>query len=98
MIHIRQRINITADSPDQPLPLKAFHCHVLLDKESEHSKKPVPSRKVTKDIIDNTFRQIQHEVKRLVENRLDQMRNTPALAGLIINPKVGARRRKQSKL
>ena len=91
-------VGITADSPDQPLALKAFHCQVLLDKESDHPKKPVPSRKVTKEVIDNTFRQIQQDVKRLVENRLDQMRNTPTLAPLIINPKVGARRRKQSKL
>lgn len=28
---------ITADSPDQPLPLKAFHCQVLLDQESDYS-------------------------------------------------------------
>jgi type IV secretory pathway TraG/TraD family ATPase VirD4 len=91
-------VGITADSPDQPLPLKAFHCQVLLDQESDHSEKPIPSRKVTKEVIDNTFRQIQHDTKRLVENRLDQMRNTPTLAPLIINPKVGARRRKQSKL
>ncbi|HET6256666.1 MAG TPA: YWFCY domain-containing protein [Puia sp.] len=91
-------VGITADSPDQPLPLKAFHCQILLDPESDVQESPMPSKKVTKEIVDKTFRQIQHEVKRLVEDRLDQMRNTPTLAPLILNPKVGARRRKQTKL
>jgi hypothetical protein len=91
-------VGITADSPDQPLPLKAFHCQVLLEQESDALRRPLPSKKVTKDVIDNTFQQIQYDAKRLVENRLDQMRNTPTLAPLILNPKVGARRRKQTKL
>jgi hypothetical protein len=91
-------VGITADSPDQPLPLKAFHCQILLELEPDDLKRPLPSVKITKDVIDKTFQQIQHDAKRLVENRLDQMRNTPSLAPLIINPKVGARRRKQSKL
>jgi hypothetical protein len=91
-------VGITADSPDQPLPLKAFHCQIQLQPELEDLKRPLPSRKVTKEVIDNTFQQIQRDAKRIVENRLDQMRNTPSLAPLIINPKVGARRRKQSKL
>jgi YWFCY protein/Type IV secretion-system coupling protein DNA-binding domain len=91
-------VGITADSPDQPLPLKAFHCQILLEPEPDDLKRPLPSVKITKDVVDKTFKQIQHDAKRLVENRLDQMRNTPSLAPLIINPKVGARRRKQSKL
>lgn len=91
-------VGITADSPDQPLPLKAFHCQILLEPEPDDLKRPLPSRKVTKEVIDNTFQQIQRDAKRIVENRLDQMRNTPSLAPLIINPKVGARRKKQSKL
>jgi len=48
--------------------------------------------------IDNNFRQIQNQTKRIVENRLDQMRNTPTLAPLILNSKTSARRRKQTKL
>jgi len=32
-----------------------------------------------------------------VENRLNDMRNNPNLSRLILNPKVGTRRRKQTK-
>ena len=91
-------VGITADSPSQPMPLKAFHCHVKLGPESALADAAMPVNKVTAEIVDKTFQQIQEEVKRLVEDRLDQMRNTPSLARLILNPKVGARRKKQTKL
>jgi hypothetical protein len=91
-------VGITADSPDQPLVLKAFHCQVKLENEPPMPNTPMPIKKVTKEVIDKTFQQIQEEVKRLVEDRLEQMRQTPTLARLILNPKVGARRKKQTKL
>ncbi len=87
---------ITADTPDQPMPLKAVHCHVLLDKSEPDQDLPLPSKMVPKEIVDFIFQQIQDDVKRLVEKRLDHMRNTPALSRLIINPKVGARRNKKN--
>ena len=89
---------ITADSPDQPLPLKAFHCRVRLDRESSDRNHPLPSKKVSMEIINQTFRRIQAEAKQIVGNRLDHMRNNADLNKLILNPKVGARRRKQNKL
>ena len=91
-------VGITADSPDQPLNLKAFHCKIGLNAQPPHSETKVPSRRVPKEMIDENFQQIQHEAKRIVENRLEQMRNTPSLAPLILNPKTGARHRKQTKL
>lgn len=91
-------VGITADSPSQPMPLKAFHCQVKLENEPPMADAPMPVNKIPKEVVDKTFQQIQEEVKRLVEDRLEQMRNTPTLARLILNPKVGARRRKQTKL
>jgi hypothetical protein len=93
-------VGITADSPDQPMPLKAFHCQVQLEHKHDAPSPapPMPVKQVPKDVIDNTFRQIQEEVKLLVSVRLEEMRQTPSLASLILNPKVGARRRKQTKL
>ncbi|MDO6431543.1 YWFCY domain-containing protein [Flavitalea sp. BT771] len=88
-------VGITADSPDQPMPLKAFHCQITLEQPTQEKEKPTPSRTVRKEVQEQTFRQIQNEVKRIVEKRLDHMRNTPALSNLIINPKVGARRKKK---
>ncbi|HEY4064144.1 MAG TPA: YWFCY domain-containing protein [Puia sp.] len=91
-------VGITADSPDQPMPLKAFHCQIHIEQEWPSKEPPLPSKNISRELLDQTFRQVQDETKRIVENRLDQMRNTPSLAGLIINPKVGARKKKQSKL
>lgn len=90
-------VGITADSPDQPLPLKAFHCQIKLENEPRQPPPPMPTKKVSKETIDKTFQRIQEEVKLLVDIRLEEMRQIPALASLILNPKVGARRRKQAK-
>ena len=91
-------VGITADSPDQPMALKAFHCQIKLDHETPGKEHPLPSKPLSKDVINQAFQQIQDEAKRIVENRLEHMRNNPILARLIINPKVGARRKKQTKL
>jgi len=89
---------ITADSPDQPMPLKAFHCQVKLEPQPARTDNPLPSKKVSTEAVNQVFQQIQEEAKRIVENRLNDMRSNPTLARLILNPKVGARRRKQTKL
>ncbi|HWB93113.1 MAG TPA: hypothetical protein VG605_14725, partial [Puia sp.] len=91
-------VGITADSPDQPMPLKAFHCQIKLERDTALPAASLPIKKVSREVIDQTFQQIQEKVKRLVEDRSEQMRQTPTLARLILNPKVGARRRKQTKL
>jgi hypothetical protein len=91
-------VGITADSPSQPMPLKAFHCHVKLGPETPEAEASMPVKKISKEVVERRFQQIQEETKRLVEHRLDQMRNTPNLARLVLNPKVGARRKKQTKL
>jgi hypothetical protein len=89
-------VGITADSPDQPMPLKAFHCQITLDPETAGEDRPLPVEKVSQELVNFTFQQIQDDVKRLVEKRLEYMRNTPALSRLIINPKAGARRKKHA--
>jgi len=91
-------VGITADSPDQPLPLKAFHCQIKVDPQPAHTDSPRPSQKVSKETVNQVFQRIQQETKQLVGNRLDYMRTKTELNKLILNPKVGARRRKQTKL
>lgn len=91
-------VGITADSPDQPMPLKAFHCQIKLDPETQPEDILMPVRKITGEVVDQTFQRIQEDVRLLVEARLEEMRQTPDLSRLILNPTVGARRRKQTKL
>ena len=42
---------ITADSPDQPMPLKAFHCQVKLEPQPAHTNNPLPSKKVSTEAV-----------------------------------------------
>jgi hypothetical protein len=90
-------VGITADSPDQLMPLKAVHCQVQLEKQPVHKPISQPTKLISKEIVNNTFLPIQQEAKATVGNRLDHMRTNPDLNKLILNPKVGARR-KQNKL
>jgi hypothetical protein len=91
-------VGITADSPDQPMPLKAFHCQFQIEQETQPEDIFMPVRKITIEAVEQTFQRIQEDVRLLVEARLEEMRQTPDLARLILNPKVGARRRKQTRL
>jgi hypothetical protein len=79
------------------MPLKAFHCQVKLDPQPGNTDHLLPSKKVSGETVNRAFQQIQEETKRIVEKRLEDMRNNPTLTRLILNPKVGVRRRKQTK-
>jgi hypothetical protein len=92
---------ITADTPTQPLPLKAFHARFVIDhhaiQKEEATYQPIPQvRTVTPDIIDLNFRRIKQEARQLVEDRLAYMAATPALAGLIVTKKPGPNQHQQS--
>lgn len=87
-------VGITADSPSQPMALKAFHSHILIDdkaiEQEEAAWQPLPEiRTVTPEIIDYNFRLIKQQVRTLVDARLAFMAKTPALASLIIQKKGG---------
>ncbi|WP_431216960.1 hypothetical protein ACQ86N_21850 [Puia sp. P3] len=69
--------------------LKAFLCQVQLSPETIVKDQALPSKKISKDVINQTFREIQEETKHMVENGIQHMRDTTYLAKLIINPKVG---------
>lgn len=94
-------VGITADSPMQPLPLKAFHARVVVDfaaiQREESTWQPIPEvRTVTPDLVDFNFRQIKQQVLDMVESRLAQMRQNPTLARLIVTKREGLHQRRQT--
>jgi hypothetical protein len=82
-------VGITADSPNQPLPLKTFHSRVIVDfneierEESTWNSIPIV-RSETNDLVDFNFYQIKKEAVDIVETRLAQMRANPELTRLIV--------------
>jgi hypothetical protein len=68
------------------MPLKAFHCQVKLDPQPDNGPS-LPSKKVSGETVNQAFQQIQEETKRIVEKRLEHMRNNPTLNGLLLIPR-----------
>lgn len=84
-----QFVGIVADDPSQKIELKAFHCEIQNDHEKlareEKSYQSIPAvRKLHGEEVLENYRRIKSEVNQLIEEELERMLDTPALAGLII--------------
>ena len=94
-------VGITADSPHQPRPSKAFHARIVVDfdairrEEATWEREP-EVRKVTPAVVDLNFRQIKQQVRDMVETRLAQMRANPDLSRLIIIRRENPSQRRQT--
>ena len=87
-------VGITADSPSQPIQLKAFHARIVIDHETiekeEAAWEPIPIvRTVTPDVVDLNFRQIKEEVRKIIADRLAYMQQDPELSRLIVTKGLG---------
>ena len=84
-------VGITADSPSQPMRLKGFHAKFVIDdaalekEEAEWQDRP-QLRAVTKEMVKYNFNRIKQEVKQLIDDRIEAMRNDPALAKFVLGP------------
>jgi type IV secretory pathway TraG/TraD family ATPase VirD4 len=95
-------VGITADSPTQPMQLKAFHSHILIDDKAIAQEasawQPLPEvRPVTPEIVESNFRQIKKDVGKIVSDRLTHMAQNAELARLIIIGKTEGLRPRKSK-
>jgi hypothetical protein len=83
-------VGITADRPDQLLPLKAFHARVLPDKIADQQPPdPIPAARkaaLSREELDAHFQVIRRQVRTIVSTRLAQMLESPQLQKLIITP------------
>ena len=82
-------VGITADTPEQPLPLKAFHARIMPDpvvSEFERaSEGKIPEvRKVSLEEVQANFRQIKNEVEDMVDTRLMEMNKSSDLKRYIV--------------
>jgi Type IV secretory system Conjugative DNA transfer/YWFCY protein len=82
-------VGITADSPTQPIKLKAFHARFVIDNaalaKEEAAWQPLPEiRTVTPELVQYNFNRIKKEVRELINDRLDTMLRDPELVRLIL--------------
>lgn len=84
-----QFVGIVSDDPEQRIQLKAFHCEIQNDHAAlaaeEKAYQPIPKvRELRENEVIENYRRIKSEVLNLVEEELERMLDTPALAGLMI--------------
>jgi hypothetical protein len=89
-------VGITADSPDHPLPLKAFHARITLDPAVREYEKAggggIPEvRKVDRNVVQANFQRIKDEVEDIVTSRLAEMDKISELKCYIIKKKRGVK-------
>jgi hypothetical protein len=82
-------VGVTADTPEQPLPLKAFHARITPDPVvSEYEKAGgdrIPEvRKVSPEEVQANFKRIKNEVENMVDSRLMEMNKTSDLKRYIV--------------
>ncbi len=85
-------VGITADTPDEPILLKAFHSRIPVDnkaiaKEEACFKPRRKIRTVDERTVQDIFLRIKREARELVDAQLAAMRKDPKLKHLIITPK-----------
>lgn len=83
-------VGMMADTPDQPIELKTFHCRIVNDTEAlqkeEAAYQEIPDvRKVTPDIIQRNYDQIKQDIQDLLRSEMQALLSDPARVHLIIN-------------
>ena len=91
-------VGIVADTPDQPICLKRFHCRLLAPPaETDGRLEPIPKvRDISRKLIDSHFLRIKEEIAVLVRNRLEEMRGDRTLAMYVVTKKRTLAQQKQS--
>jgi hypothetical protein len=82
-------VGITADNPDQPMELKAFHCKVLNDSRTlTHECRltaPIPKEaNVDQAVIQGRYKQIKQDVEEIAEFVLESLLNDPMKEHLVV--------------
>lgn len=71
-------VGMVADTPDQKIALKAFHCEIQNDhqalKREEEDYKPIPIiSEVQQELVLRNYNQIREEIKNIIEAEIQKM-------------------------
>lgn len=82
-------VGMVADTPQQRIQLKAFHCQIVNDFDAinaeESAYKPIPViRNVDQVMVEANYNRIRQEVLDLKDSEIERMLNDPELEDLVI--------------
>lgn len=82
-------VGLVADTPEQPISLKAFHARIINDPHSLNAQRerylPIPIvREITPQVVQENYNMIRQEIQDLVDVLMDQVLNTDALKGFLV--------------
>lgn len=85
-------VGMMSDTPDQPIDLKTFHCHIVNDTEKLQAEEAtyvdIPDvRKVTPELIQRNYEQIKQDIQDLLQCEMQALVADPARMHLLINKK-----------
>lgn len=78
-------VGLVADTPDQPIQLKAFHSRVIVDSEGLKKEKaaylPIPP---ARSVIHDNYKIIKQDIQDIKDTILEQLLNDPNAENLIV--------------
>lgn len=82
-------VGMVADTPQQKIELKAFHCQIVNDFDAinreEKAYKEIPViRQVSPEMVERNFNQIRQDIQHLVQTEIGRLLADPATEHLVI--------------
>lgn len=82
-------VGAVADTPDQRIELKSFHCEIINDDAAQAAEEaayvPIPKvRDITQAQIEENYNKIREEVIGIIETEMERIYETPDLAHLLV--------------
>ncbi|MDR3715857.1 MAG: YWFCY domain-containing protein [Puia sp.] len=89
-------VGIVADSPDEKVSLKAFHCEIQpdleMEKDYQENSVDLPIiRTLGRYEIEDNFNQIKADIQKILTKQMERMAKSPVLSKLIINKSADRR-------
>ncbi|MFC0513518.1 conjugal transfer protein MobC [Mucilaginibacter angelicae] len=82
-------VGLVADTPDQKIELKSFHCEIINDHEALKKEAdgylPLPEiRTINPGIVQRNYLQIKQDVQEIIHEVMEQLLNDPSRVHLVI--------------
>jgi hypothetical protein len=78
-------VGIVADDPDRKMQLKAFHATIVKEAGGDPASIELPIvHQVTAEMVEDNFRRIKQEVKKLIDNEMQRIVSNPQLEGTVV--------------
>lgn len=81
-------VGVVADNPDQRIPQKMFHAEFIQDFRKQAQQQvattDLPQQTVDSQVIRGNLLRVKQEAKKIVQDELERIMNTPGLEGAIV--------------